>query len=139
MHFLRASDLGAASDYRGSLFYYITMTKIPGQTKMRRRAELITVVYDANGAQSRLPKLMPTMLRAEANRRLKSSKLRAKAGEARALIPCQSLLARNCLDPSERAEATMISASGHLSDVYSCLSRIRSFCYLRLLWKGISK
>ena len=62
------------------------------------------------------------MLRAEQKGKLKSPKLRAKAGETRCLIPCQLLLAKKFLDASQPQEHTMILASEHLAAMYACLS-----------------
>ena len=57
------------------------------------------------------------------NGKLKSPKLRGRAGESRGLIPCQLLLARQFLDASKQKERTMILASEHLNNMCSCLSK----------------
>ena len=101
------------------------MTKIDGATKHVRCSKLFAEIkkfYEANNSDSRLPKLVPGMLRAEQKGKLKSPKLRAKAGETRCLIPCQLLLAKKFLDASQPQEHTMILASEHLAAMYACLS-----------------
>ena len=125
MDYLHAVDLGVAADFMGSLFDYVTMTKIAGSTKRARCAALfkeIQAFYKANNTQSRLPKLVSTMIRAEVQGKLKSPKLRAKAGEARELIPCQLLIAQKFCDVDSTVEATMVQASQQLYNLYDCLS-----------------
>ena len=121
---LHCVDLGLSCDYIASLFWYIIMTK-DGATKHVRCSKLFAEIkkfYEANNSDSRLPKLVPGMLRAEQKGKLKSPKLRAKAGETRCLIPCQLLLAKKFLDASQPQEHTMILASEHLAAMYACLS-----------------
>ena len=62
------------------------------------------------------------MIRAEVQGKLKSPKLRAKAGEARELIPCQLLIAQKFCDVDSTVEATMVQASQQLHNLYDCLS-----------------
>ena len=122
---LHCVDLGLSCDYIASLFWYIIMTKIDGATKHIRCSKLFAEIkkfYEANNSDTRLPKLVPGMLRAEQKGKLKSPKLRAKAGETRCLIPCQLLLAKKFLDASQPQEHTMILASEHLAAMYACLS-----------------
>ncbi|OLQ15454.1 hypothetical protein AK812_SmicGene347 [Symbiodinium microadriaticum] len=67
--------------------------------------------YDKNGTRDRLPKLLPTMLRTADAGKIEVPKLRAKAGEARHLVPCMVELARKHLDVSEVHKATMSRAA----------------------------
>ena len=89
---------------------------------MQHSSKEIQAFYKANNTQSRLPKLVPTMIRAEVQGKLKSPKLRAKAGEARELIPCQLLIAQKFCDVDSTVEATMVQASQQLYNLYDCLS-----------------
>ena len=49
-------------------------------------------------------------------------KTRAKAGEARALVPCALELARKYLDPVISQEEAMLHAAEALNSMYTCLS-----------------
>ena len=107
-----------------AVFFYIIMTKIRGATKLQRCATLfrdIKSFYGSSSAEDQLPKLVPTMLRSEVPGKIKSLKLRAKAGDASPLVPCQLEIARKYLDATSPAEATMLHASQQPFDLYSCL------------------
>ena len=98
MDFLHACDLGVTSDWLGSLLFYLQSEKIRGHSKRIRCAKLcqnIKAYYNRTGVTDRLPKL-PTMLREEDRGKIKSPKLRAKAGEARALVGAALELATEC-------------------------------------------
>ncbi|CAE7203535.1 unnamed protein product [Symbiodinium sp. CCMP2592] len=123
--FLHAADLGITIDFMGSLLYYIQAERIRGQSMLKRCAKLyedIHSFYERNSTQDRLPKLLPTMLRADDKGKEKVPKLRAKAGEARSLVPCMVELARKHLDDSKEQEVTMIRAAQALQAIYSGLS-----------------
>ena len=62
------------------------------------------------------------MLRDEDKGKAKAPKLRAKAGEARALVPCALELARKYLDPVISQEEAMLHAAEALNSMYTCLS-----------------
>ena len=68
------------------------------------------------------PKLLPTTLRDEDKGKAKAPKLRAKAGEARALVPCALELARKYLDPVISQEEAMLHAAEALNSMCTCLS-----------------
>ena len=92
---------------------------------MLRCAKLFTDIqeyYNRVQATDRLPKLLPTMLRDEDKGKAKAPKLRAKAGEARALVPCALELARKYLDPVISQEEAMLHAAEALNSMYTCLS-----------------
>ncbi|CAE7201729.1 unnamed protein product [Symbiodinium sp. CCMP2592] len=125
MDFLHACDLGVTSDWLGSLLFYIQSEKIRGLSKLIRCAKLyqdIKAYYDRNGVQDRLPKLLPTMLREEDRGKIKSPKLRAKAGEARALVGAAMEMARKYLSPAKPAEQAMLHGTEALQSIYACLS-----------------
>ena len=99
----------------------MTVTKIAGSTKRVRCAapfKEIQAFYKANNTQSRLPKLVPTMIRAEVQGKLKSPRLRANAGKAKELIQCQLFIAQKFFDVDSTVEATMVQASQQ----HDCLS-----------------
>ena len=62
------------------------------------------------------------MLRAVEQGEAKPPKLRAKAGEARNLVPCMIELANKYLDMSKEHEATMFRACKALQAIYNGLS-----------------
>ena len=57
--------------------------------------------------------------------KMKAPKLRAKAGEARTLVPCVMQIAEKFLNSSVPAQSTMIHASRRLNSMYECLSEGR--------------
>ena len=96
--FLHVCDLGTTSDFLGSLLYFLMEFVVSGNSRREKCVTLfreIDAFYRANNSENRLPKLVPTMLRAELHGKLKSPKLRAKAGEARVLVPC-AVLSTTC-------------------------------------------
>ena len=98
----------------GSFLYYLQSERIRGQSMLQRCAKLYADIhsfYERNGTQDRLPKLLPTMLRSQDKGKIKVPKLRAKAGEARSLVPCMIELAHKHLDMSKEHEATMLRAA----------------------------
>ncbi|CAE7546111.1 Lztr1 [Symbiodinium sp. CCMP2592] len=125
MDFLHACDLGVTSDWLGSLLFYLQSEKIRGLSKLIRCARLyqdIKAHYDRTGVQDRLPKLLPTMLREEDRGKIKSPKLRAKEGEARALVGAAMELATKYLSPAKPAEQAMLHGTEALQSIYACLS-----------------
>ena len=125
MDFLHACDLGVTSDWLGSLLFFLQSDKIRGQSKRIRCAKLyqdIKAYYDRTGVTDRLPKLLPTMLREEDRGKIKSPKLRAKAGEARALVGAALELATKYLSPANPAEEAMLRGTEALQSMYACLS-----------------
>ena len=121
-------DLGVTCDFVGSLFYYLQEFVLPGRSRHDKCALIfkeISAYYKANDSENRLPKLVPTMLRAEERGKMKAPKLRAKAGEARTLVPCVMQIAEKFLDSSVPAQSTMIHASRRLNSMYECLSEGR--------------
>ncbi|CAE7242138.1 unnamed protein product [Symbiodinium sp. KB8] len=125
MDFLHACDLGVTSDWLGSLLFYLQSEKIRGHSKRIRCAKLyqnIKAYYDRAGVTDRLPKLLPGMLREEDRGKIKSPKLRAKAGEARALVGAAMELATKYLSLANPAEEAMFRGTEALQSMYACLS-----------------
>ncbi|CAE7889909.1 DCL3B [Symbiodinium microadriaticum] len=96
-----------------------------GHNKRIRCAKLcqnIKAYYDRAGVTDRLPKLLPTMIREEDRGKIKSPKLRAKAGEARALVGAALELATKYSSPANPAEEAMLHGTEALQSMYACLS-----------------
>ena len=107
------------------MLFFLQSEKIRGQSKRIRCAKLyqdIKAYYDRTGVTDRLPKLLPTMLREKDRGKIKSAKLRAKAGEARALVGAALELATKYLSPANPAEEAMLRGTEALQSMYACLS-----------------
>ena len=107
------------------MLFFLQSEKIRGQSKCIRCAKLyqdIKAYYDRTGVTDRLPKLLPTMLREKDRGKIKSAKLRAKAGEARALVGAALELATKYLSPANPAEEAMLRGTEALQSMYACLS-----------------
>ena len=83
LDFLHIMDLGVSQDWAGSLLFYLMEYKVPGDSRVDR----CTVMYQSLKAyyavhpeiDSKLPKLLPTMLRFEdQSGKKKSPKLRRR-------------------------------------------------------------
>ena len=123
--FLHCCDLGITSDWMGTFLFYLQSEKIQGASKLIRRTKLfadIDVWYRQHNSEDRLPKLLATMLREQVKGKIKSPKPRAKAWEARALVPCVLHLAQKYLDVTKVAELTMLRGCVELQAIYSNLS-----------------
>ena len=109
---LHACDLGITCDFLGSLFTYIA-DRMPGRNHKLRCKELhvkMNAWYKDNPTHSKLDQLTPTMLKKE---KAKFPKLRAKAGEARALVPfaehvCKEVLGNSVEDRAVTATAATL-------------------------------
>ena len=117
---LHAVDLGVCADFLGNLLF-VLVSKYPGQTQTQRCSALFVELqawYDRHQVESRLDNLTLTMIRQPG----KPPKLRAKAAEARALVPFaleQAEAKFSKLDPVEHSAQL---CAGHLAKCYSCLS-----------------
>ena len=125
--FLHTADLGTTPDFLANLFYDITMYKIhgPGLSKHESRCDeffksYILPYYKTNNIDSRLPCLRPSMLKKENNKQ--TFKLRAKAGEARRLVPLVPYLVHTFFKPDEPYGRMVIAAGESLHQLYACLS-----------------
>ena len=88
---LHCVDLGVGADCLGGTFQYLVDSYFEGPSKKARCLALFKEIqeyYKETNAESRLPTLTPGMLTKGNKKSNKKSwpKLRAKAGEARALI-----------------------------------------------------
>jgi len=94
---------------------------MPGNTELARCRELfllIQIFYKANDVESRLDHLFPNML----CQKKKSPKLRAKAAEARGLVPFARDAAVRYLLDTDPAEHAAKQAAIQLASCYDCLS-----------------
>lgn len=113
---LHCTDLGVTCDFLGNLFWHITGGR-PAQVAQLYKD--ICEFYKVARSPSRLDGLTVLMLRKKAS---KSPKLRAKAAEARCLVPFAAQLAAQKLgDPTDSVQVTIKSAADHLAKCYECL------------------
>jgi hypothetical protein len=118
---LHVADLGVTADFLGSLFT-LCLPCFPGRSKAEQCKQLhlrMQTFYKTCVCTSRLDELKPTMLKKRGA--TKYPKLRAKAGEARALVPFAKLLAAEVLGNSPEHETAKHCATA-LNDTYECLS-----------------
>lgn len=121
--FLHTADLGCTADFLGNFFWYITFFKVnAGRGSHRDRCNIffkdhVLPFYQSQDIQDKLPFLRPTMLKKEKG----TYKLRAKAGEARALVGVVNQLVRQFLDRSIEVERAMGFTGQSLTQVYDCL------------------
>ena len=120
---LHSTDLGVAADFVGGLFAYLVDTKLVGRTSKERCSELfrdIQEFYKDKNCEDRIPHLSPLMLRKKPTG---WPKLRAKAGQTRALVPFSEAIAGKYLaGDGNDWEATLRAASVQLNSCYACLS-----------------
>ena len=120
--FLHCCDLGVTADWHGCLLFYIQQQKVSMRVRCAKLFRDIQQFYKDNKVQDRLPKLLPTILRREVKEKKKVPKLRVKAGESRALVPCCLQLATQHMDASIPHESAMLQGCKHLQAMYACLS-----------------
>ena len=117
---LHCADLGVTSDFLAGLFLLVCK-KLGGASHTAQVNSLwhkMHEFYNRTAATSRLDMLKPSMLKQPK----KTPKLRAKAAEARALVPFGLEVAREFLDDSVVLEHTAKVAMQHLSQCYDLLS-----------------
>ena len=124
---LHCVDLGVGADFLGGTFQYLVDSYFEGPSKKARCLALFKEIqeyYKETNAESRLPTLTPGMLTKENKKSNKKSwpKLRAKAGEARALISfCRQAVHKYCLKDTE-FESRLRQAATSLEACYALLS-----------------
>lgn len=136
---LHTVDLGVACDLLGNLLWMI-LPKMPAGNRREKVTQLfleIKQLYTDFRSEARLDNLTELMLRKDAT---SSPKLRAKAAEARAMVPVARALAERYLSEDDAAEQAARKCAEHLDECYACLSRStrdtnlpkhgRSFCLL---------
>ena len=116
---LHCADLGVTSDFLAG-FFLLVCTKLPGASLASRVNSLwlsMQEFYKRTNVTSRLDMLKVSMLKQPK----KTPKLRAKAAEARGLVPFGLEVAR-LLDDTIVLENTAKAAMEHLSQCYNLLS-----------------
>ena len=122
---LHAVDLGISQDFLGACFKHVAETYMPGASFNGQCNELfkqMQTFYKRVEAEDRLNTLTPGMLQKDKKAKKRSwPKLRAKAGETRALVPfCRELVEKYCVTDSDM-EVTMRRAARVLESCYDCL------------------
>ena len=129
---LHCADLGITADWLAGLFLYV-LPKLQGQNQGQRISTLWRLVqdfYKETKVTSKLDMLTAAMIK----RPKKSPKLRAKAAEARALVPFGLELANKYLTSTEE-ENTVRLAMQHLFNCYEMLSPT-TFCAERMAFQS---
>ena len=117
---LHVADQGILLHLLASVFKYI-MKKLPGSTDVEQCRNLwleMQTFYRSNPVDSKLDNLTLSMLGAKS----KPPKLRARAAEARNLVPFVLALVQKYLSHNNDLESTMIHCTTYLSKCYANLS-----------------
>jgi hypothetical protein len=119
---MHVMDLGVTLDFLGNLFKYLVDSgKLPGRNQELRTTALwkdIRDYYKRAEVPSKIPTLTHTMLLKEGGGK---PKLRAKAGEARGLVPFAKEAAVKYLDPTDDLENALLRCAEQLDAAYECL------------------
>jgi hypothetical protein len=121
LDWLHIMDLGVAADVAGNVLWLL-QGKMPGANVKTRVSQLylqIAKYYKETGVQDKLNTLTETMIR---NSSTTPPKLTAGAAECRRLIPWLLQAAKECLNPNDAFEDTVIQAISCLSAMYDLLS-----------------
>ena len=117
---LHCMDLGVACDFLGNVLTLL-LKHMPGNSRMEQVRQLylkMVEYYNRTGTQSRLDTLTLEMLA----KPRQPPKLRARAGEARALVSFAREQTALHFADEDPEEATAKQAAEHLEKCYSCLS-----------------
>ena len=122
LDFLHIADLGTTCDFFGNFLHFVTFHKMRGGNHAQRCEvffkQEIQPYYRDNDVESRLPCLRPTMLKKEKG----TYKLRAKAGEARALVGLLPRMMHRYLSGAIELERAIGFTGQELVKLYECLS-----------------
>lgn len=122
LDFLHIADLGTTCDFFGNFLHFVTFHKMRGGNHAQRCEvffkQEIQPYYRDNDVESRLPCLRPTMLKKEKG----TYKLRAKAGEARALVGLLPRIMHRYLNGAIELERAIGFTGQELVKMYECLS-----------------
>ena len=125
LDWLHIADQGVAANFLGSLFFTL-QDKFPGADKDAKLANMFREIrsfYVSTNCQSRLDHLTHTMIKKSGGRC--TPKLRGRAADIRALIPCGRQLAMSHLDTAVPMEATAQQMACQLEACYDMLQRDR--------------
>eukprot|EP00438_Fugacium_kawagutii_P001432 Skav205003 [mRNA] locus=scaffold3521:139180:139926:- [translate_table: standard] len=126
LDWLHVVDLGVSLDFAGSILKYLCDNKLHGTQDERYRDmhHRMQLYYHAFDVQSRLDQFKPSMLvKTSRGQNAKYPKLRAKAGESRALVPFLVTVGRDLLDTSDVLEGQMLHTCVAYNDCFQQLSR----------------
>jgi hypothetical protein len=118
---LHCCDLGVAADFLGNLFVEILSAMHGGggaDDKCKVLFLHLKEWYKTNNISDRLQKLKVSMFKRDGN---KTPKLRAKAAEARALVPYSVIAAAKWLDDDNAVHQAIAQAAKHLCSCYDNL------------------
>ena len=121
MDWLHTADKGVTADFLGSLFNLL-LTKMPGDNREQRRTTFFLELqdwYKNNPVDSKLDNLTSGMI----GKKNGPYSLKAKAAEARALVPFAVYASNRWLSEELPMEGTVQQAAYHLQACYSQLSR----------------
>lgn len=124
---LHACDLGVAQDFLGNLIFFL-LNRFPGASQEKKLGSVFRNMchfYRESRADNRLDGLTMGMIRKTDKKTQKASapKLRASAGETRALIPWGLQIAQALLNREDSFENTVLQAAVHLNTCYEMLAR----------------
>ena len=125
LDWLHIADLGISLDFLGSFFKYLIDQKLTGTVaeKYQHFHTRMQLFYQGHDTQSRLDQFKPSMLLSTSDgSKVKFPKLRAKAGESRALIPFAVLVGRDLLDQNDVLEKQLFESAVALDKCYQQLS-----------------
>ena len=144
---LHTADKGVTAAFLGSLFNLLR-SKMPGDTKVIRLQALFLELqawYSNNPSESKLDNLTPGMIGPQTG----PYSLKAKAAEARSLVPFAVFAADRWLSKEDPMESTVLQAAVQLQACYNQLSRAsfsaevlkehsRKFCLLSVALEEFS-
>ena len=118
LDWLHVVDIGICLQFLGSIFRYF-LSKFPGSIEEQTRElfKLMVDFYNSNDCQNRLDELKPSMVK---DPKKPFPKLRAKAGEARELVPFSMLLIEALKEND--IEQSMYQCAFHFNQCYTLLS-----------------
>ena len=125
LDWLHVVDLGVSLDFLGSFFKYLIDQKLTGTVaeKYQHFYSRMQLFYHGHDIKSRLDQFKPSMLlNTSDGSKIKFPKLRAKAGESRALIPFAVLVGRDLLDQKNVLEKQLFESAVALDKCYQQLS-----------------
>jgi hypothetical protein len=119
---LHVADLGVAPDLLGNVIWHLIQAKkVPGKNYDERISYVyqdMQKFYASAGVDSQLPKLTKDMVWKDGG---SGPKLRAKAAEARALVPWAAKICSELLNPASPVDAAIQAATDELLQCYNCL------------------
>lgn len=120
---LHCADAGVTVEFLGSLFRHLIQTKkFPGKNQTQRCSELFKDIQAYYKTSPNLPGNLDNLSLSMLGKATEPPKLRARAGEARGLVPYALQVCRQKLDPQSPIEHTILKMAEHLQACYANLS-----------------